>query len=248
MAKWIPEKRELLDAMKVGETSIEAAQYFAGRVKQIFSKAKLPDNVVKEVIEKVEEYARLVSFKLTTGSHLWSGQPTESSDFNNMQKNIAEEAASKAIDLINGNLRLDIAINNSAQLLRGYSVEGKALDANVVDSLDKLFNAWLAGKGVISKGSTLYEATENGEIKKGSQGKEIKADAERIKSLLNDKDQGFAQFLDKKGIKDITIQQQEYPGVQKEAQKVQEVKKAPEVKAEAVSVEAEEKAPVGPSH
>lgn len=234
--------------MKVGETSIEAAQYFAGRVKQIFSKANLPDNVVKEVIEKVEEYARLVSFKLLSGSHLWLGQPNESSDFINMQKNIAEEAAHKAIDLINGNLRLDIAINNVSQLLRGYSVDGKALDANVVDSLDKLFNAWLSEKGVISKGSTLYEATEHGEIKKDSQGKEIKADAERIKSLLNDKDEGFAQFLDKKGIKDITIQQQEYPGAQKEAEKVQEVKKSPEVKAEVVREETEEQAPAGPTH
>lgn len=214
MPKRLPEKKELLDAMKVGETSIEAAEYLAVRVKQIFSEANLPGHVVKEIVDKVNEYAQLVSFKLMNGSGIWSGQMNESTDFRNMQKNIAEEAARNISGLINGRLRLDIAINGVAQLLRGYSVDGKPIDAQTVDQLDKLFNAWLAENGWISKGSTIYESSLDGEIKKDSQGKEVKADSEKVKNLLNDKEEGFARFLEKKGVDGLMIQQQAYPEAQ----------------------------------
>lgn len=224
----LPLKEELLAAMKVAETNIEAADYLVDRFKQILTSAKLLDKS-KDILEKVVDYKKYVYFKLVSNAQPWSGQSGEPTDFKNMQDNIADDAATKlksAIDggELSGDIKLDIAINDMAQLLRGYSADGKALDSKLVDLLDKLFNSWLAENEVVSKGSTLHECDANGDIKEQDQAQKIKT-VEKIKELISNNQEGFGKYLKDKGIP-ITIQQHKYPEARSEAEKEQAVKDA----------------------
>jgi hypothetical protein len=224
----LPLKNELLAAMKVAENDIEAANYLVQRFKEILTEAKMLDKS-KDVLEKVEDYAKYVQFKLLSKSQPWSGEAGDKSNFANMQSNIADDAATKlkgAIENgdVNGNIKLDIALNDMAQLLRGYSADGKALDSKTVDLLDKLFNSWLAENEVVSKGSTLHECDENGQVKEQDPAEKQKM-VEKIKELITNNQEGFAKYLKDKGIP-ITIQQHKYPEARSEAEKEQDVKAA----------------------
>lgn len=81
------------------------------------------------------------------------------------------------------------------------------LDPKKIDALDKLFNAWLALNGVISKGGALYKADNTGQILQTPHGQPIKVDPIQFKTLINDPVHGFQAFVAKKGIKITTVQQ-----------------------------------------
>lgn len=80
------------------------------------------------------------------------------------------------------------------------------LDPKTVEALDKLFNAWLALNGIISKGGALYQADPKGQILLNRQGQQIKADPQQFKTLINDPINGFQAFVAKKGIHIKTVQ------------------------------------------
>ncbi len=235
-AKKLPSnlKEILLDAMRVAETSIEAADYLATQFKQILTDAKMLDEY-GDILQKVEDFAKYTKFKLLASSQPWLGQPPEASDFKNMQANMAMDAVKDLESLSVGTekeVTFDFAINNeTSEFLRGCSVQGKALEA-----FDKLFNSWLAEKNLVSQGSTLHEATANGQIKRDAQGKPVKANPDEVRKLINDPDQGFAKYMETKGIK-VTSHEQEFPTVQKGAQVQQAVKEAIKAAPEAVASE-----------
>jgi hypothetical protein len=80
------------------------------------------------------------------------------------------------------------------------------LDPQTIDALDKLFNAWLALNGIISKGGALYKADPKGQILLNPQGQSMKADPQQFKTLINDPTHGFQAFVAKKGIHIKTVQ------------------------------------------
>lgn len=207
----VPQTEQILKAMDVGETSTEAADYLVERFTKILAKAKMLDSC-QDIVKKVEDYAKFVHFKLTSAAQPWSGVSNQSSDFKNMQENLAVDAVQNLKDSIKGLLSMDIAISRDAELLRGYSAGGKEMDAIQVEAMDKLFNSWLADKNIISQDSMLYEVDEQGEIKLDDRGEKVKPDPQELKALMNDSDKGFASYLKSKD-KDvaITIQQHEYP-------------------------------------
>jgi len=226
--KLLPQKDEILSAMKVAETSVEGAEYLFSRFKKILTEAKILDKS-QDMLEVVKNFVDFVRFKLTAREQPWAGQIVKTTDFKNMQENIGYDAAKKLESLLNErqqqDIKLDIAISDSAQLLRGYSAAGKPLDAKTLEFFDKLFNAWLADKGIVSKDSILYEANEYGEIKTDLQGQQIRAQTDEIKQLISDKEVGFEKYLENKGI-EISSQQHVYPDAKNEAKKQQEVQQA----------------------
>ena len=80
------------------------------------------------------------------------------------------------------------------------------LDPKTIDALDKLFNAWLALNGIVSKGGALYKADTKGAILLNPQKQPIKVDPQLFKTLMDDPTQGFEAFVAKKGIHIKTVQ------------------------------------------
>lgn len=130
----------------------------------------------------------------------WSGkEPKVGSKFQNYQEGIAQQSA----ELFAGQeIRFDYALSDEAELLRGYSRGNEVLDEVTAKTLDKLFNAWLAEKGMITKNGTIYEADKNGQIIQ-EKGQNKKADAEKIRELIIDKQNGFSEYVREKNASTI---------------------------------------------
>ena len=215
--KSLPLKQALLDAMSVAGNSIEAAQYLVTRVKKILTDAKLLEKS-QDFMQKIEDFAKYTTFKLLSQAQSWSGQQTETVGFKNMQGNMAVDALKK-LDSLSGDIakviKFDFAIDNNANIVRGFSAQGKPLDANAVASLDILFNAWLAEHNIISKNGTLFQANPDGEIQVDANGKEIKANSNLVKQLIAEK--SFSDYAAKKGVK-LVSEEHPFPSAQHDKQ------------------------------
>jgi hypothetical protein len=217
----IPQKEALLGAMDVAGNSVEGAKYLVTRFEEVLIKAKVLDQS-KELMRSVDDFAKYTEYKLVSHAQPWSGQSAIQSGFQNFHDNLAQDAA-KNLDRLSGKERKRItfafAIDENAQFLRGFFAEGKALEANEVQSLDILFNAWLANQGIVSKGGALYEADQKGQIKTDNAGQPIKADSNLIiKELITNK--SFEAYVKKQGI-NITSEEHSYPNAQQDKQKHQ---------------------------
>lgn len=76
----------------------------------------------------------------------------------------------------------------------------QTLDEQTVAALDKLFNAWLALNGLVSKGGVLYLADNFGNILCDEQKRQKKADPQQFRALIADPDKGFQAYTAKKGM------------------------------------------------
>lgn len=218
MAKTLPLnlKEALLDAMKVAETSIEGAEYLATRFKTLLKETKMIDKY-KDILQKVEDFAKYTTFKLGSSANPWLGQINTSSNYKNMQAGIALDAAKALQNISVQNITFDYAVNEQSQFLRLYSQDGQTLDPKTLESTDKLFNAFLAENNIVSQGSVLYQSTDHGQIKLDAAGNKARVDAQKFKDLISDPDKGFQKYMAKKGISLIS-QEQQYPSAQKDAQ------------------------------
>lgn len=221
----LPLKDELLTAMKTAETSIEAAEYLHDRFKKILSDAKLLDKS-KDMLEKVDEYVKLVRFKLLTNVQPWAAESVETSSFKNMQGHIAEEVIKKFEGSTLGALKLEIAIDqvdNQTEVLRAYSSDGKGLDPEMVKPMDDLLNAWFAEKNIVNKNGNLYVVNADGKIMLDAKGNQVKADAEDIKRSLKDGPGSFEEFMRKKGF-EMSVQIHKHPSQTAVEQKQETIK------------------------
>ncbi len=199
----VPLSSEISEAMKVAETSVEAANYLVERFIAIVKETKMMDKA-GELVSKLQDFAKYVDFKLNSSAQPWSGEMGQPSGFENMQDRMGSSAIETVKTHIHENVQLDMAINDKAELLRGFSSQGEALkDPVIVDALDKIFNAWLAKNNVISKDSSLYKVDINGKILKDANG-QVKADVEQVKKLMNDPEKGLANYAESKGL-DMTV-------------------------------------------
>lgn len=146
----------------------------------------------------------------------WDGGDVHSM-FDNLQESLAKEAFDKLKQAgMPRDIRLDTMLAETIK--RGYSVEEDQenlknqqqqdasqkdekkpfkIDAKILDSLDKIFNAWLAEHGIMTKGGKLYDQkngtiiTENGQMKL--------ADKQRVRDLMQDPNNGLAQKFKQQG-------------------------------------------------
>lgn len=210
----LPLKDQLLLAMKVGETSIEGAEYLLKRFKEIVERAKMKEGV-GDMIERLEKYTELVKMRLSRSRDAWLGAGISLSDHQNMQENLANRASQALITLgVPEDLQLDIAIKDSSQVLRAYSEGGKELEPEKIASLDTLYNAWLAKHNILLKDGILYKTDKDGIILKNGAGEDITADPEETRTLIDNVSQGYKKFVQDKGISSLTIQQHIMPVVE----------------------------------
>lgn len=180
---------------------------------------RMPEDVIQEVV-KLLDYAKFI---VTLRGNPWvlgdSILPMSAeTDFDYFQIYLAHGAA---IQLQATEVTLDCAISDESNFIRGYSSDGKALDTKTVDSLDKLFNAWLATMkfeskdgatyNLISKDGAIFKATK-ATIWLDSQGEPVRVDPEEFKLALDRKSNGLEAYIQQQN-KDIgiTIQQHEFP-------------------------------------
>lgn len=241
----LPLKEQILEAMKVAETSEEAADYLVQQFKKIVTAAKVKDGA-QDMIQRLEQYRNLVKMKLGKIGEPWSGEPAWISNFQNMQANLAKAAADVLVSQgVSKNVHLDIAISESSKWLRAYSENEENLDAKQVAEFDILFNAWLASNNIVSKDGAFYEVDIEGKIRENQQGK-IKVDPEIIKALIGDENSGYIPFLEKKGIPPISIQQHILPAAEVKPAKAAPVAAKPEVTPAPAAKAAEPQEPQAP--
>lgn len=212
-----PSTTEIQSAMEMAGASIEGAEYLLSRIKVLADNSKLlskSPELKANVIAAVEQFAAYVKLKLTANGQPWSGQQVETSDLKNMQKNIAASAVKELAGKLT-DVKLDYAVSAEGHYVRGYSADSGALDSQAVESLDQLFNAWLASKDYIIKGGYLYNANDS------VQDENTRVSADVVKKLMAEG--GLSEFMEAKGFNTLT-KARDYPGEQVQAQ--QEVEAA----------------------
>jgi hypothetical protein len=185
----IPSSASLKKCMEI-ITNPDAAKAFVDKLCSQLDKAKLRGKF-ESLIEDIKAFAAAVG-KGNPSGDAWSGrEPLQTSVFNNYQDAIA---TSSADIFANQDIRFDFAISDEAEILRGYSIDGKVIEPEEAKELDKLYNAWLAEKGILTKDGVLYEATSKGEIKQ-EKGKNKRISEEKIRGLISDTKSKFADYV-----------------------------------------------------
>lgn len=214
------------DVMKVSESSIEASAYVVPALTKVLDKAKIlklerSQNLLK-VARDLEDFVRL---KLTATGQPWAAIPGEAPGDKTVHENLAIEAADRLTKILKGDLKLDIAISDHSEILRGYTLGDTLPEAGIVKEIDTLFNSWLVKNNMSSRNSTLLEADDACKIRIDINGNPVLVNVEKMKNLINDPHKGFASYMADKKL-NIAIQQHEYPTQKMEEEKQQAVKQA----------------------
>lgn len=217
----LPSAERLIQCMQLATTA-EASTYLYQQATKIF--AKMRDQApVQQVIDNLKlqaDTATLVEENKDAG--IWSGKP-RAPDFAVLQSGLSSKAAAVITEMMGSrttNVTFDYAVGAAAQFLRGYSKDGLPLPDEVVAELDTLFSSWLSENNMISKGGVIYQADENGQIKKDAKGNPAVVDVDKLRERISNNADGFERYVEKNS-KTIQLkaQEQAYP----EAEKKEEV-------------------------
>ena len=219
----------------------ESAEYLLQRLIEKLKSVALLEPA-GDLVQKVREYVDIVQKQRSLKGDAWSADPAcERSTFQNLQVNLATQARGLLTESITEPLKMDYAVSDSAQFLRGYSVKGKPLDPGLIDACDKLFNAWLAEHHLLSKQGQIYEITENGEIQKDENGELMSADSAKVKTLFTDSKRSFQAYLaNSKNAIQLTAQVHPYPEEKPVVKPEVKAPKVAEVEAPKPKVEAQD--------
>ena len=215
------------DAIKRCFDFPESADYLLTRLIEKLRSVGLLDKA-HDLVEKVREFVDIVQQQHNLRGEPWSADlACERTDFQNLQAKLAQEARESLTATISEPMKMDFALSDMSQFLRGYSVDGKPLDPALLDSCDKLFNAWLAENNLLSKQGDIYEITDDGKIRLDENGLPVKADPAKFKQLFTDPAKGFQAYLAKKSIQ-LTIQEHPYPEEKPKAAQTIKQKETPQ--------------------
>lgn len=214
----LPLREDLLRAMKLAENSPEAAQYLRQRVHEIVERSrfinKSPEamHAAQQILDAVDEFAELVTYKFPQDGQAWTGKLPSSSSVESMHSGITQQAVNKLSEKKLPGIRFDYAISEIGHFVRGYASTEKGasqLDETTVDSLDRLFNAWLANKhGVATRDGNFFKMNAEGHIDESK-----KMTAAEVEELLADSAQDFKDYLvESKFNTEIVSRQRDYPG------------------------------------
>lgn len=209
----LPPRENIIAAMDIAKNSPEAANYLNEQIEKIvegsrfLNKSKEIREISDQVVAAVKDFAMDVSLRKAP-ANIWNGEMPETSDFINLQKGIASRAIDKLNEESITGVRFDYAIAKDGHFVRGYgsTEDASPLEQEMVNSLDDLFNAWLAEQKILTEEGYLYHTTEEGE-----KGKQLKVD--EVEGLFVNSAEGFKKYLE--GKFELVAQQREYPGEEK---------------------------------
>jgi|GEM_PF-2344675 len=202
----LPDTKAVQNAFEVAGNNLEACQYIQEQLIIRFSNERVDSSDFLETVDTIVENVALQQ----NASDPWSGQESVGSSFHALQQNLANMAASSIASQVQGALKMDYAISDISQLVRGFSIDGQAADEAAIPSLDNLLNAWFAQKNIVTKDGVLFESDSNGEIIKDKAGNPVRESADKVKTLIADREEGLEKYLNTKGIK-AEIQEHKFP-------------------------------------
>lgn len=183
----LPNATQLESAMNLATTP-EAKVYLLSEFMRVAKECGQTEHpAVTEVITILNE-----NVLLGKQAAIWAGQPPKT-PFQLQQDSLVARAAKVLSEGTLVRLILDIALSNTAELLRGYSQEGAPLDEETLAVIDKLFNAWLAQDELVSKGGVIYEGTTEGDPKTDAQGNPIRANATELRQKIPEEFNSYAK-------------------------------------------------------
>lgn len=164
-----------------------------------------------EYAELIGEVTKLVDYAVSQAKNLnkldpWSGNRDlidkmhaifTTSEFSAFQNFMADKLASRVPV---APITLDCEINDEAEFLRAYSVNGEVLQGEALEAMDILFNSWLAQPeiGMLMQNGVIHAGTEQGEIVKDVTSNAVKARADQVRELLSDPVRGFERYVQQK--------------------------------------------------
>ena len=210
----------LTKILQLGGNQVETLTYLQSalseKVKKAGSMKEFSDLMVE--VRKLVENAEFQDQRLNQLDP-WSGAAGSidklhaifsTSDFSAFQEFIATRAANTIPE---GEIILDCTVNDKAEYLRAFSMNGKVLEGDTVDAIDSLFTGWLdqPENKMMMKDGVIYSRTDNHEIVQDKNGNAVKERADKIRAMLSNN--SFERYVQQKnpGIK-IVIQQHLEPG------------------------------------
>lgn len=186
-------------------TTLPAAEYTREKMLDYFDRFNLTEK--SDLV--IKEFDKLVDFAATgepSSAGPWAGTPPPTR-FERFQ---AQNAVKALNEVTEQQVLFEYAISDKTEMIRGYSSQGKPLGEQRSEVFDKLLNAWLAENRMVSKQGVVYEADENGVIKKDSEGQPKRADADRLRQMIADKQQGLSAFISRQNGK-VELSIKSYP-------------------------------------
>ena len=208
----IPDADAINASLALSKYSLELANYCRDRLINILASHKLLSSS-ETLLDKINKFCDQRRRTEEEPKGHWKGAYPKT-DFQCDQRALATGAADHLIQTnFHENLVLVFAIKDeTTSILRAYLKDGQLISPNdttqsrILDALDKLFNAWLAEKGYLTKNGEIYLVQSNGDVIKDSAGKPKKANAQQIKELLASND--YIQYLSQKKINLTAINEQ----------------------------------------
>lgn len=170
----------------------EAARYLLSQVERRLNNAgALEKDSFSNVLETLKNFVKYVETAFSAGDP-WSGK-ARLPWFQNFHELLASDSA-KVIDL-EKQIQFDFAVSKQSELVRGYTTNDGELDDPTMGAMDNLLNAWLVKNQMINTDGIVYKATTDGKALKNQDGGLERADPERLKSSMMDKENGFEAYV-----------------------------------------------------
>ena len=188
----------------------DAAEYLFSKLQKI-----MPDN--HEILDTLEDYVQTIRQSTPTSEYAWSGQ-----DMPSQTRTLNENIAGQSIDSLSSSfddefldVRMDIAINEESEVLRGYDLNNQTASDEQIQALDGLFNAWLTRQNWLCKDGVIYQTNAQGKVLTEN-GKDIIASSSQFETLIKDEITGLNAYVSKKSPNiEIEVNQVDFPEPQK---------------------------------
>lgn len=207
----LPTSQAIGQAMEIATTAESASylrEHFSARLEQ--QKGNLEQG--RPMINAVSNHCSKIEMLDSIENRVWDAVAPQTNNFQALQQLSIKESL-EALPLKQVNMAF--AISEDSEFSLGFSTPQSGGTAKVVSpeeriQLEQLLNAFLAqsNPSIQVKDSAFYEGSPDGKISLDSQGKEIKAEPEKVAALIEGK---FPTFMAENGI-ESRIQQRNFPG------------------------------------
>lgn len=202
----LPAPNTMNNAIRIS-TTVEAASFLVDKFQTKYAQFLRQGNQSAQEFEAnsrehLDKASRYEAALHKATEEAWKGHVTEGLEekFSAILRGLPAAAVTASAEFMaSRKVRIDFAMSDEAEFLRGYSVDNQSPNNDEIATLDELFNAWLMSQNLSNQEGVIYLTNESGEriLDKNEQYKRILINDFRKKFL--DSQSGFASFLKQKG-------------------------------------------------
>lgn len=189
----LPNAESLKRTLMVVSTRVESAQYFDERYTQLLVKAK-KDKEFESLLFELHQFVHNVALQEGSPGSEWDGTEQVAAQQNFQQNKVAEEAQFLPFA---GDREVLFAyhIDEQSNYTGIFATNSSEKDQDNAN-LEQRFNLWLTTQNKCKDAAgTIFETNDQKIILKDTNGDPIKADPVKMRELIEDKDEGFAHFI-----------------------------------------------------